>query len=233
MSEGMVCSAKELGLGEDHEGILILDPAFAVGQALAETLGDPVLVIELQPNRPDCMGIVGVARELAAVQRVALREPQLAKLGGAVDLKKLTVRIDDAEGCRRFGAALLDHVTIGPSPKWMQDRLVAAGMRPIHNAVDITNYVMLELGQPLHAYDADRLAGGMLVARRARAGESIKTLDDVDRLLSTDTLVIADQMRALGIAGILGGKDSEIRPITTRIALEAASFEPRGAPGSG
>ena len=228
MSEGMVCSAKELGLGEDHEGILILDPALVVGQPLADALGDPVLVIELQPNRPDCMGIVGVARELAAVQRVALREPQLAKLGGALDPKKLTVRIDDPEGCRRFGAAYLEHVTIGPSPKWMQDRLVAAGMRPIHNAVDITNYVMLELGQPLHAYDADRLAGGMLVARRARSGESIKTLDDVDRLLSPDTLVIADERRVLGIAGILGGQDSEIRPTTTRIALEAASFEPRG-----
>ena len=228
MSEGMVCSAKELGLGDDHEGILILDPSATVGQPLADALGDPVLVIELQPNRPDCMGLIGVARELAAVQRVALREPKVAKLGPDLDPKKLAVRIEDAMGCPRFGAAYLEGVTIGPSPKWMQERLVAAGMRPIHNAVDITNYVMLELGQPLHAYDADRLAGGMLIARRARAGESIKTLDDVDRLLSTDTLVIADQTRALGIAGILGGQDSEIRPTTTHVALEAASFEPRG-----
>ena len=228
MSEGMVCSAKELGLGDDHEGILILDPSATVGLPLADALGDPVLVIELQPNRPDCMGLMGVARELAAVQRVALREPKVAKLGPDLDPKKLAVRIEDAMGCPRFGAAYLEGVTIGPSPKWMQERLVAAGMRPIHNAVDITNYVMLELGQPLHAYDADRLAGGMLIARRARAGESIKTLDDVDRLLSTDTLVIADQTRALGIAGILGGQDSEIRPTTTHVALEAASFEPRG-----
>jgi phenylalanyl-tRNA synthetase beta chain len=228
MSEGMVCSAKELGLGEDHEGILILDKALPVGQPLADALGDPVLVCELQPNRPDCMGIVGIARELAAVQRVALREPAVAKLGTDVDAKRLSVRIEDLEGCRRFGAAYLENVTIGPSPKWMQERLVAAGMRPIHNAVDITNYVMLELGQPLHAYDADRLRGATLVARRARAGESIKTLDNVDRLLSPDTLVIADAERALGIAGILGGEDSEIRPTTTRIALEAANFEPRG-----
>jgi phenylalanyl-tRNA synthetase beta chain len=228
VSEGMVCSEKELGLGEDHEGILILDKALKVGQPLADALGDPVLVLELQPNRPDCMGVVGVARELAAVQRVALREPAMAKLRWDLDPKRLAVRIEDSEGCRRFGAALLENVKIGPSQKWMQERLIAAGMRPIHNAVDITNYVMLELGQPLHAYDADQLKGSALVARRARAGESLRTLDGVDRLLAPDVLVIADGERSLGIAGILGGADSEIRPGTTRIALECASFEPRG-----
>jgi phenylalanyl-tRNA synthetase beta chain len=228
LSEGMVCSEKELGLGEDHEGILILDKKLSVGQPLADALGDPVLVIELQPNRPDCMGIVGIAREVAAVQRVAHREPKLAKLRYELDPKRLEVRIEDPEGCRRFGAAYLDNVTIGPSPKWMQERLVAAGMRPIHNAVDITNYVMLELGQPLHAYDADRLKGNALVARRARSGESLKTLDGIERILSPDVLVIADAERSLGVAGILGGEDSEIRPTTTKIALECASFEPRG-----
>jgi phenylalanyl-tRNA synthetase beta chain len=228
VSEGMVCSEKELGLGEDHEGILILDKTLKVGQPLADALGDPVLVLELQPNRPDCMGVVGVARELAAVQRVALREPAVAKLRWELDQKRLAVRIEDPDGCRRFGAAYLENVKIGPSPKWMQERLVAAGMRPIHNAVDITNYVMLELGQPLHAYDADQLKGNALVARRAGAGESLRTLDGVDRLLSPDVLVIADGERTLGIAGILGGADSEIRPTTTRIALECASFEPRG-----
>jgi phenylalanyl-tRNA synthetase beta chain len=228
VSEGMVCSEKELGLGEDHEGILILDKKLTVGQPLADALGDPVLVLELQPNRPDCMGVVGVARELAAVQRVALREPVIAKLRYELDPKRLAVRVEDPDGCRRFGAAYLENVKIGPSPKWMQERLVAAGMRPIHNAVDITNYVMLELGQPLHAYDADRLKGSALVARRARSGESLRTLDGVDRLLSPDVLVIADDERSLGIAGILGGAESEIRPETTRIALECASFEPRG-----
>ena len=228
VSEGMVCSEKELGLGEDHEGILVLDRKLTVGLPLADALGDPVLVLELQPNRPDCMGVVGIARELAAVQRAGLREPPIAKLRYELDPQRLTVRIEDPDGCRRFGAAYLESVTIGPSPKWMQERLVAAGMRPIHNAVDITNYVMLELGQPLHAYDADRLKGGALVARRARTGESLKTLDGVDRLLSPDVLVIADEERSLGIAGILGGADSEIRPETTRIALECASFEPRG-----
>ncbi|HSW94991.1 MAG TPA: phenylalanine--tRNA ligase subunit beta [Patescibacteria group bacterium] len=228
VSEGMVCSEKELGLGEDHEGILILEKSLTVGQPLADAVGDPVLVLELQPNRPDCMGVVGVARELAAVQRVALREPAMAKLRWDLDPKRLAVRIEDPEGCRRFGAALLENVTVGPSPKWMQERLIAAGMRPIHNAVDITNYVMLELGQPLHAYDADQLTGSSLVARRAHAGESLRTLDGVDRLLAPDVLVIADGDRSLGIAGILGGADSEIRPGTTRIALECASFEPRG-----
>src|SRR5256885_1548490 len=228
VSEGMVCSEKELGLGEDHEGILILDKKLTVGQPLADALGDPVLVLELQPNRPDCMGAIGVARELAAVQRVALREPAIAKLRWDLEPKRLTVRIEDPAGCSRFGAAYLENVKIGPSPKWMQERLVAAGMRPIHNAVDITNYVMLELGQPLHAYDADQLKGNALVARRARAGESLRTLDGVDRLLSPDVLVIADGERCLGIAGILGGADSEIRPATTRIALECANFEPRG-----
>jgi phenylalanyl-tRNA synthetase beta chain len=227
MSEGMVLSERELGLGDDHDGILILDQGLAVGQPLADALGDPVLVLELQPNRPDCMGVVGVAREVAAVQRVALREPKVAKLRYELDRKRLDVRIEDPDGCRRFGAAYLENVTIGPSPKWLQERLIAAGMRPIHNAVDITNYVMLELGQPLHAYDADRLRGHALVARRARSGESLRTLDGVERTLSPDLLVIADDERSLGIAGILGGQDSEIRPTTTKIALECASFEPR------
>lgn len=228
MSEGMVCSARELGLGPDHDGILILDKKLTIGQPLADAVGDPVLVLELQPNRPDCMGVVGIAREVAAVQRVAMREPTLAKLRYELDRKRLDVRVEDPDGCRRFGAAYLENVTIGPSPTWLQERLIAVGMRPIHNAVDITNYVMLELGQPLHAYDADRLNGHALVARRARAGEALKTLDGVERILSPDVLVIADDERSLGIAGILGGEDSEIRPTTTKIALECANFEPRG-----
>jgi len=165
---------------------------------------------------------------VAAVQRAALHEPKLAKLRYELDPKLLDVRIEDPDGCRRFGAAYLEGVTIEPSPQWLQDRLVAAGMRPIHNAVDITNYVMLELGQPLHAYDADRLSGRALVARRARSGESLKTLDGVERILAPDVLVIADEQRSLGIAGILGGEDSEIRPTTTTIALECANFAPRG-----
>jgi phenylalanyl-tRNA synthetase beta chain len=138
------------------------------------------------------------------------------------------VRIEDAQACTRFAAALLTGIRIGPSPEWMQARLVAAGMRPIDNVVDITNYVMLELGQPLHAYDHRKLRGGVLVARQARRGESLRTLDGVDRVPPEGTLVISDTERALGIAGILGGEDSEIREDTTVVALECASFEPRG-----
>jgi phenylalanyl-tRNA synthetase beta chain len=226
-SEGMVLSQKELGLGDDHEGIHILDGTLAVGALLREVLGETILALELQPNRPDCLGVVGIAREVAALLGTNLREPPLERLGSGVP-KGLDVRIEDEIACPRFAAALLTGVRIGPSPSWMQARLVAAGMRPIDNVVDITNYVMLELGQPLHAYDYRKLRGGELVARQARRGESLRTLDGMDRVLPEGTLVIADAERALGVAGILGGEDSEIRDDTTTVALECANFEPRG-----
>jgi phenylalanyl-tRNA synthetase beta chain len=225
-SEGMVMSEKELGLGEEHDGILLLDEKLTVGAPLSETLGDVVLLLELQPNRPDCLGIVGIAREVAALLRQKLRPPAGDPLGKSAP-KGLDVRIEDPVGCPRFAAARLDNVRIGPSPEWMQQRLIAAGMRPISNVVDITNYVMLELGQPLHAYDLREVRGGTLVARQARAGERLKTLDGVERALPDGTLVIADEERALGVAGIMGGEDSEIRPDTTTVALECASFDPR------
>src|SRR5437762_3212109 len=149
-SEGMVLSAKELGLGEDHEGIQILDPRLPVGALLREVLGETILALELQPNRPDCLGVVGIARETSALLGTGLREPPLERLPEKTP-RGLDVRIEDDVACPRFAAALLHDVRIGPSPGWMQARLVAAGMRPIDNVVDITNYVMLELGQPLHA----------------------------------------------------------------------------------
>ena len=226
-SEGMVLSRKELGLGDEHEGIYILDPKLPVGALLREVLGETILALELQPNRPDCFGVVGIAREVAALLGTSLREPAGDRLNAGTP-KGLDVRIEDDKACRRFAAALLTGVRIGPSPDWMQARLVAAGMRPIDNVVDITNYVMLELGQPLHAYDRRKLRGGVLVARQARRGESLRTLDGVDRVLPEGTLVIADAERALGVAGILGGEDSEIREDTATVALECASFEPRG-----
>ena len=227
-SEGMVLSAKELGLGADHEGILLLDPALPIGAPLGDVLGESILHIELQPNRPDCMGVLGIAREVAAITGATIREPATDPLrsGGLGDA--LTVRIDDPAACPRFAAALLTGLRTGPSPEWMQRRLVAAGMRPIDVIVDVTNYVMLELGQPLHGYDADRLAGRTLVARQAAPGERLRTLDGVERTLPPGTLVIADLRQALGIAGILGGEESEIRPDTTTVALECASFEGRG-----
>jgi len=228
VSAGMVLSERELGLGQDHDGILILDAALPVGARLADVMGETIIAVEVAPNRPDLLSIVGVAREAAALLRTSLRDLERDTLGKPVDPKLLSVRIDDPAGCPRFAAAYLEDVRIAPSPTWMQERLRAAGMRPINNVVDVTNYAMLELGQPLHAYDATRLAGRALVARRATRGERIRTLDDVERLLRPTDLVIADEERALGIAGILGGEDSEVRDATTTVALECASFEPLG-----
>lgn len=228
VSEGMVLSAKELGLGEDHEGILQLDKALRVGALLRDALGEAVLHLEIAPNRPDALSILGIAHEASAIFARPLRQPPLEPLHWTLDPTLLTVRIDDPDACPRFAAANLTGVRGGgPSPEWMQHRLRAAGMRPIDVVVDVTNYVMLEIGQPLHAYDAERLAGRTLVARLARHGEVLRTLDGVDRILRSSDLVIADEERALGIAGVIGGEDSEIRATTTTIALEAASFEPR------
>src|SRR5438477_1782920 len=225
-SEGMVLSAKELRLGEEHEGIHLLGPDLPVGALLREVLGETIFSFEVQPNRPDCLGVVGMARETSAVLATGLRDPALDRLVDRAP-KGLDVRIEDNAACPRFAAALLTSVRLGPSPAWMQARLIAAGMRPIDNVVDITNYVMLELGQPLHAYDHRKLRGGVLVARPARRNETIRTLDDVERVLPEGTLVIADEEHALGVAGILGGEDSEIREDTSTVALECASFEPR------
>jgi phenylalanyl-tRNA synthetase beta chain len=227
-SEGMVLSAKELGLGEDHDGIMVLDPSLRVGAHLQDALGDVVIAFEVAPNRPDALAVVGIAREVAALYSTKVSEPDGDELAKPLDAKLLTVRIEDDKACPRFAAAYLEGIEIRPSPPWMQERLAKAGMRPISNIVDITNYVMLELGQPLHAYDATMLRGHTLVARRAKPGETLRTLDGRDRKLSPSDLVIADAERALGLAGVMGGEDSEIRANTTTIALEAASFEPLG-----
>ena len=227
-SEGMVLSAKELGLGDDHEGILQLSPALEVGALLRDAIGEATIVLEIAPNRPDTLSIMGIAREISALYDQQLRQPASAALEGDLGPELLTVRVEEAKGCPRFAAAYLEGVRIAPSPDWLKQRLLAAGMRPISNVVDITNYVMLELGQPLHAYDATRLRGRTLVARRAQPREHLRTLDGIDRVLRPTDLVIADGERALGLAGIMGGEDSEIRDDTTTIALEAASFEPLG-----
>lgn len=227
-SEGMVLSAKELGLGDDHEGILQLDRSLPVGALLRDAIAEATIVLEIAPNRPDTLSVAGIAREVAALYDLPLREPEATAVAWRLAPELLSVRIDDPTGCPRFCAAYLEDVRIGPSPAWLQQRLAAAGMRPISNVVDITNYVMLELGQPLHAYDATRLRGRTLVARRAKAREHLRTLDGVERVLRAEDLVIADGERVLGLAGILGGEDSEIRADTTSVALEAASFEPLG-----
>src|SRR2546425_2561497 len=226
-SEGMVMSEKELGLGPDHEGILHLNGGHEVGTPLAEALGESVLVCELQPNRADCLGVLGIAREVAAILGGDVREPPLGPAVSA-DRADFRVEVEDRAGCPRYDAALIRGIRVGPSPDWLTQRLVAAGLRPINNVVDVTNYVMLETGQPLHAFDRRNLRGDTIIVRRAGKGERLQTLDGVDRILDPSVLVIADAERAVAIAGVIGGADSEIARETANVVLEVAKFENRG-----
>jgi phenylalanyl-tRNA synthetase beta chain len=230
LSEGMCCSEKELGLSQQHEGILILPKDAPVGMKLADYMGDSVIDLEVTPNRPDCLSVIGIARELHALTK----EP-LSALGGS-DIaypesgtpveSQIKITIADPDLCPRYSATLITGIKLGESPRWMQERLTAAGMRPINNIVDITNYVMMEWGQPLHAFDYDKLAGREIIVRRAKDGEQIKTLDRVFRTLSHDTLVIADRDKAVAIAGVMGGEETEVTAETKNILIESASFRP-------
>jgi phenylalanyl-tRNA synthetase beta chain len=226
-SAGMVCSERELGLSEEHQGILVLPDDAPVGTPLAQYLGDAILNIDLKPNRPDGLSMVGVAREVAALTDQTLREPgHTYEESDTPVAEKASVEIENPDLCFRYIATVVEDVKIGPSPRWMQERLIAAGMRPISNIVDITNYVMLELGQPLHAFDYMKLSGGKIVVRRARANERMTTIDGVERTLGPDTLVIADAQAPVAIAGVMGGETSEVRDTTTAILLESATFHP-------
>lgn len=224
-SSGMVCSEKELGLGDSHDGILVLPPDAPVGAPLAEYLGDYILDLEVTPNRPDCLCVIGVAREIAALTGKTVRTADLsyAEADTSID-QHISVEIADPDLCSRYCATLITGVKIGPSPAWLQQRLQACGQRPINNVVDITNYVMLEYGQPLHAFDYSLIKGKKIIVRRAKDGETLMSLDGVDRTLSQDMLVIADAERAVAIAGIMGGANSEVSDNTTSILLEAANF---------
>jgi phenylalanyl-tRNA synthetase beta chain len=237
-SEGMLCSADELGLASDHDGIMVLDDAvvadpsaLAPGQALVDALGldgDVVYELEINPNRPDAMSVAGVARDLAARLGVpfTLPDPQVATTG-ADAATRVTVEVVDADLCGRFTAIVLDDVVVGPSPSWLADRLRAMGMRPVNNVVDISNYVMWELGAPNHAYDADRLAGPGLRARWARPGETVVTLDGVERTLADGDGVVADADDVpVAIAGVMGGASTEIGPNTTSVIVEFAWWDP-------
>ncbi len=184
-SAGMICSEKELGLSDEHQGILVLPEDAAIGQPLASVLGDTTFDLDLTPNRPDLMSVLGVAREVAALTDQPVRDPSIEyKAAGAAIKGRAQVSISDPDLCPRYVAALIDNVKIAESPAWMQERLVAAGMRPINNVVDITNYVMLEMGQPLHAFDFKRLRKGQVVVRRAAAGEELLLLDGSARQIS-------------------------------------------------
>lgn len=225
-SAGMLCSAIELGLGEDAAGIMVLDPGAVPGQDLHELYPrDTILELEIKSNRPDLLCHLGIAVEVGAVFNLPVRDPKIvkARTSQAPEL----VHIDAADGCRRFVGRLISGVTVAPSPPWMQARLRAAGVRPISSIVDITNYVMLETGQPMHAFDYQRLKGGRIVVRRARDGEELACLDGKTRRLTSRDMVVADTERAQGIAGIIGGAPSAVQPGTTDIFLEAATWEPR------
>ena len=227
-SRGMILAEDELGIGTEHDGIMVLDAGLAVGTPLAEVLpiATDVLELEITPNRPDCLCVYGVAREVHAATETPLAPPPWAEddhpPGDAIP--GFAIEVHDSELCPRFTARLFEDVRLGPSPPWLKARLMAAGQRPINNVVDITNYAMLLTGQPMHAFDADLVAGGRLVVRRARDGEPMTTLDDVERRLDAGMCVIEDDEGPTSIAGIMGGARSEVRETTTRVLMEAATW---------
>ncbi len=233
-SGGMLCSAKELALGDDHSGILVLGPDAEVGRDVREVLGlpDAVFELEINPNRPDLMGIVGVAREVAAVTGEELAELQVPRPETQPDALRrrvedlLTVEVEEVRGCPRYVARVIDGVEAAQSPAQVQYRLMQSGFRPISAVVDATNYALLVTGQPLHAFDLDRLEGQTIVVRRAVRAESMTMIDGEERALDSEDLVIADSGRPVALAGVMGGLDSEVTESTSRVALESAYFDP-------
>ena len=227
-SSGMVCSENELGIGDDHDGILVLSQECELGKPIGEIIGDAVLDIELTPNRPDCLGIVGVARDVAALTGAKLRMPSLEYQTDGPDVDTLAqVTVVDGDLSPRYLGAVIRDLKIEPSPSWLQERLLAIGERPINNVVDATNFVMFELGQPLHAFDYDKLKDHHVIVRRAAHGEVLTTLDGEKRKLDDDSLLIADPDGGIGLAGIMGGENSEISESTHNVFLESANFNPQ------
>ncbi len=231
-SHGMIASARELGLGDDHEGIMVLDELGAadlddVGRPLEEvlSLSDVVLDVSITPNRGDCMSIRGLARELAAYWQIPVKEvsPRLATSAGPTDFD---VSIVDPEACPRFVAHRIDGVTMGLSPLWMQTRLLSIGQRPISNVVDVSNYVMWELGQPIHTFDAEKIADRHIIVRRAGEGETLRTLDEATRVLEPGDILVTDPSGPIALAGIMGGASTEVSAETTSVLVEAANWEP-------
>lgn len=236
-SDGMMCSARELGLGDDHEGLLILGntPEIGTPAHVAMGEGDVVFDVEITPNRPDALSQLGLARELAAWFKLPLRYPEInfespAKNpnGGAGSMLLESVTVHAEEACPLYTAHMIRGVKIAPSPEWLQQALTSIGLRPINNVVDVTNYVLHELGQPLHAFDAKKIRGPKLIIRYAHDGERIVTLDDKERSLATNNLLIADAERALVVAGVMGGADAEVDDTTVDLVLESAFFRPTG-----
>jgi phenylalanyl-tRNA synthetase beta chain len=229
LSDGMILAEDELELGSDHEGIIVLEGGADPGTPLGEVVpvADHVLELEVTGNRPDLLSVYGLAREVAA-----LTGGELARLPGhdpdRAGYEAVEIEIGDLDGCPRYVGRLFREIRVGPSPLWLRTRLVRSGVRAISNVVDVTNYVMLALGSPLHAFDHERLAGGRVVVRRAEPGERVVTLDGVERALDPSDLLIADALRPVALAGIMGGLESEVAETTTDVLLEAANFEPVG-----
>lgn len=228
-SDGMLCSASELGISADKAGIMDLPAGLTPGQSLVEALdlNDTLIEVDLTPNRPDCASVIGTAREVGSFVGTKLTHPvsdDLPELSGK-DLP-FTVEIKDSAACPRYSARMVKGVKIGPSPWWLQRLLMAVGLRPINNVVDITNFVMLEYGQPLHAFDFAKLAGGRIIVRKATQGEKTETLDGIERELDDEMLLICDGERPVAIAGVMGGGNSEVSDATTDILLESACFNP-------
>jgi phenylalanyl-tRNA synthetase beta chain len=227
VSDGMILSERELEFGQDHGGIMVLADELAAGTPLADVLpvGDDILEIETLYNRPDLTSIYGIAREVAALLGTTLRPlPGTEPARDGDDA--VEIAIEDLERCPRYVGRLFRKVQVGESPAWLKARLTGAGMRPISNVVDVTNYVMLALGSPLHAFDYDKLAGGRIVVRRARPGEELETLDGTNRKLDPEDLVIADAEKPIAIGGVMGGGNTEVADDTRNVLLEAANFEP-------
>jgi phenylalanyl-tRNA synthetase beta chain len=230
-SEGMLCSEIELGLGQDATGIMILAPDFPLGANLGEALGlrDTVLDISITPNRPDCLCMLGVAREIAALTHQKVKYPSLFLSDRGEEIhRKTSVTVLDPDLCPRYVARMIEGIKIGPSPFWMSNRLEKVGIRSISNVVDVTNYVMMEYGQPLHAFDFGLLEEGKIVVRRAKEGEEFVTLDGVRRRLDGEMLMICDGVKPVAIAGVMGGLNSEIKEDTEAVLLESAYFNPAG-----
>src|SRR5690554_2904490 len=228
-SSGMLCSEEELGLARSSAGIMILPSQTALDEELYKVLGldDSVLVLELTANRADCYGLLGVAREVAAITGLELNYPDRAFSENDASIEDFVqVSVEAPELCRRYAGRIFYDLNIGESPLWLKTRLLAAGMRPINNIVDLTNYVMLEMNQPLHAFDLDQLGENRIVVRRARPNETIITLDEQERRLTGDDLMIADARQGQCIAGVMGGCHSEVSAATKRIFLESAYFSP-------
>ncbi len=228
-SEGMLCSEQELGLSEESAGIMILPPGTPAGRPLAEAIGldDWLLEVEITPNRGDCLSVLGVAREVAAItgEMVVLPEATVAESGPPVSTLA-TVAVTDADLCPRYSARVITGVTVAPSPDWMQRRLSLCGIRPISNIVDITNYLLLELGQPMHAFDLDRLRGASIGVRRSGVARRFTTLDGAERGIAPEMLLIWDAEGPVAVAGIMGGQNTEVLPSTRRVLFESAHFAP-------